>query len=113
MAVVLGGLLSGCTVHVADLSMASTKHYDLNAGAFYKGKRVTAEDAYPVLLFPTGIPNVKMAMERAIEENKCAVGLSNVAVTWLNHAFIFGSVGVRVEGDLIIDRARPGCENAS
>ncbi len=112
--VVLGVLLlTGCTVRVADLTMVSTKNYNLNSGPFLKGKRVTAEDSYPVFIFPVGIPNVKTAMDRAIEGNKCAVGLSDVVVTRLNHAFIFGRVAVRSEGNLIIDRSLPGCENAS
>lgn len=105
-------LLSGCTVRVADLTVASTKNYNLNGGKFYKGERVTAEDTYPVILFPTGIPNVKTATDRAIEKDRCAVGLSDVVVTQLNHAFIFGKIGIRVEGNLIIDRSLAGCENA-
>lgn len=106
-------LLTGCTVRVADLTMASTKNYNLNGSHFLKGKRVTAEDSYPVFILPAGIPNTKTAIDRAIEGNKCAVGLSDVVVTRLNHAFIFGRVGVRAQGNLIIDRSLPGCENAS
>ena len=114
LAVALGAiLLSGCTVRVADLTVASTKNYNLNGGKFYKGKRVTAEDSYPVILFPTGIPNVKTAADRAIEQDKCAVGLTDVVVTQLNHAFIVGKIGLRVEGNLTLDRSLPGCENAS
>lgn len=114
LAVALGAiLLSGCTVRVADLTVASTKNYNLNGAKFVKGKRVTAEDSYAVILFPTGIPNVKTAADRAIEQDKCAVGLSDVVVTQLNHAFIFGKIGLRVEGNLVIDRSLPGCENAS
>ncbi len=44
------------------------KNYNLNGGKFYKGKRVTAEDSYPVIIFPLGIPNVKTAADRAIEK---------------------------------------------
>ncbi|UIW10346.1 hypothetical protein [Flyfo siphovirus Tbat2_3] len=106
-------LLSGCTMRVADLTVASTKNYNLNGGHFYKGKRVTAEDSYPVIIFPTGIPNVKTAADKAIEQDRCAVGLSDVVVTQLNHAFLFGKIGIRVEGNLIIDRSLPGCENAT
>lgn len=51
IALALGALLlSGCTVRVADLTVASTKNYNLNGGKFYKGKRVTAEDSYPVII---------------------------------------------------------------
>ncbi|HEX4501882.1 MAG TPA: hypothetical protein VH187_12130 [Scandinavium sp.] len=106
-------LLSGCTVRVADLTVASSKNYNLNSTKFVKGKRVTAEDSYPVILFPTGIPNVKTAIDRAIEQNRCAVGLTDMVVSQLNHAFIFGKIGVRVEGNLLLDRSVAGCENAS
>ena len=66
IALALGALLlSGCTVRVADLTVASTKNYNLNGGKFYKGKRVTAEDSYPVIIFPTGIPVCRVARTQA------------------------------------------------
>ena len=114
IAIAMGALLlSGCTVRVADLTVASTKNYNLNSTQFAKGKRVVAEDKYPVILFPTGIPNVKTAIDRAIEQNRCAVGLTDMVITQLNHAFIFGEIGVRVEGNLLLDRSLAGCENAN
>lgn len=104
-------LLSGCSIRVADLTVGSTKNYNINGNKFVTGPRVTAEDSYPVIIFPTGIPNLKTAIDRAIEKDQCAVGLSNVVITQLNHAFLFGKIGVRAEGNLIIDRNLPGCEN--
>ncbi|WP_226052648.1 hypothetical protein [Dickeya chrysanthemi] len=113
LAVMLGLLLlSGCTIRVADLTVASTKNYNLNSAKFFKGKRVSAEDSYPVVIFPLGIPNVKTAADRAIEKDRCAVGLTDVVVNQLNHSFLFGKIGLQVEGTLIIDRSQPGCENA-
>lgn len=106
-------LLSGCTVRVADLTVASTKNYNLNSAKFTHGKRVTAEDKYPVIIVPTGIPNVKTAIDRAIEQDRCAVGLTDMVVTQLNHAFIFGEIGIRVEGNLLLDKSLAGCESAS
>ncbi|HHP5358594.1 hypothetical protein [Aeromonas rivipollensis] len=103
-------VLSGCTVRVADMTVGSTKNYNINSAKFVKGKRVTGEDTYPVVLFPLGIPNVKTAMDRAIEQDKCAVGLTDVVVTQLNHSFLVGSIGFRVEGDQIIDTTLQGCE---
>ncbi|WP_338561951.1 hypothetical protein [Erwinia sp. E_sp_B04_7] len=114
LAVVLGAMiLSGCSIRIADLTVGSTKNYNINGNKFVTGPRVKAEDSYPVILFPTGIPNMKTAIDRAIENDKCAVGLSNVVITQLNHAFIFGKIGIRAEGNLIIDRSLPGCENHS
>ncbi|WP_278939951.1 hypothetical protein [Pseudomonas helleri] len=100
---------SGCTIRVADMTVASTKNYNINASKFVKGKRVIGEDNYPVIIFPTGIPNMKTAMDNAIQQDSCAVGLTDAVMTQLNHAFLFGMIGFRVEGDLIIDTSRPGC----
>jgi CheY-specific phosphatase CheX len=102
--------MSGCTVRVADLTVGSTKNFDINSGNLVKGERVTGEDTYPVFFLPFGIPNVKTAIDRAIETETCAVGLSDVVISHLNHSFILGTTGFRVEGDLIIDKNRPGCE---
>lgn len=110
LAMILGAIvMSGCTVRVADMTVGSTKNYNINAAKFVKGKRVTGEDTYPVILFPLGIPNVKTAMDNAIEQDKCAVGLSDVVVSQLNHSFLVGKIGYRIEGDLIIDATQPGC----
>lgn len=106
---VCAAFLAGCTARVGDLTAVSTKTYNLNGGKLYKGKRVTSEDTYPVVLFPIGIPSVKTAIDHAIEQDKCAVALSDVVVTQLNHAFIFGKIGVRVEGNLIMDPTKSGC----
>lgn len=103
-------VVSGCTVRVADMTVASTKNYNINSSKFVKGSRVIGEDTYPVILFPFGIPNMKTAMDNAIQKDGCAVGLSDVVMSQLNHSFLIGSIGYRVEGDLIIDTTRPGCE---
>ncbi|GJA96420.1 MULTISPECIES: hypothetical protein [Aeromonas] len=102
--------LSGCTMRVADMTVGSTKNYNINGAKFVKGQRVAGEDSYPVILFPLGIPNVKTAMDRAIEQDKCAVGLTDVVVTQMNHAFLVGSIGFKVEGDQIIDTSLQGCD---
>lgn len=102
---------SGCTVRVADMTVASTKNYNINSSKFVKGKRVIGEDNYPVILFPTGIPNMKTAMDNAIQQDGCAVGLTDVVMSQLNHSFLVGMIGFRVEGDLIIDTSRQGCAN--
>jgi hypothetical protein len=111
VALALGALLlTGCTVRVADMTVGSTKNYNLNAAKFEKGQRVTGEDKAPIVIFPLGIPSVKTAMDRAIEKDKCAVGLSDVVIYQLNHAFLFGTYGFRVEGTQIIDKSQMGCE---
>lgn len=110
LALILGAVVvSGCTVRVADMTVGSTKNYNINAAKFVKGKRVTGEDTYPVILFPLGIPDVKTAMDNAIEQDKCAVALSDIVVSQLNDSFLVGSIGYRIEGNLVIDTTQPGC----
>ena len=104
LAVVIGSVaLSGCTIRVADMTVASSKNYNINAGKFTKGVRVIGEDRYPVIIIPFGLPNIKTAMDNAIQKDRCAVGLSDVVISQLNHSFLLGAIGYRVEGDLIID----------
>ncbi|MCS2169590.1 hypothetical protein MUU46_04530 [Scandinavium sp. TWS1a] len=105
-------MLSGCTTRVTDMTLASTHNYNLNGTKFVQGPRVTGEDTVSVILFPIGLPNVKTAMDRAIAKNRCAVALSDVVISQLNHAFIFGRFGYQVEGTAIIDKGQPGCESA-
>jgi len=101
--------LNGCAIRVADLTVGSTKNYNLNSNNFVKGERVTAEDSVPVILFPLGIPNMKTAMDKAIEKNKCSVALTDVVITSLNYSFLVGKIGYRVEGTQIIDKGQPNC----
>lgn len=114
-------LLSGCSVRVADLTVASTKNIDLNNDAsesyklgssprFIKGPRVKGDDYIPVFIVPFGIPDVEEAADNAIEHDKCAVALSDVVINQNNYSFLFGTIGYVVEGDLVIDRMLPGCE---
>ena len=100
---------TGCSIRMADMTVASTKNYNLNSNQFVKGERVIGEDKVPVVLFPLGIPNFKTAIDRAIEKDRCAVALSDVVITQLNHAFIVGQIGYRVEGTQVIDRSQPEC----
>lgn len=85
LAVVIGSVaLSGCTIRVADMTVASSKNYNINAGKFTKGVRVIGEDRYPVVIIPFGLPNIKTAMDNAIQKDRCAVGLSDVVMSQLS-----------------------------
>ncbi|MDW3059224.1 hypothetical protein [Vibrio sp. 1978] len=109
---IAGSLLStGCAQRVADFTLASTKNVDLNGGNFVKGPRVSGEDSKPVVIFPLGIPSVKEAADNAIEHDKCAVGLTDVTADSKVFSFLFGFIAYEVEGDLIIDKSKPGCES--
>ena len=103
-------IFSGCSMRIADMTVASTKNYNLNSNQFVKGERVDGEDKVPVVLIPLGVPNFKTAVDRAIEKDRCAVALSDVVITQLNHAFLIGQIGYRVEGTQVIDRSQPECQ---
>lgn len=106
--------LTGCSYRFADMTIASSKNYDINGGKFISGKRVNARDMTPVFIFPLGRPNLKEALDKAIEQDKCAVGLSDVTVTRLDYfVILFGEIGYEVEGNLTIDTNKPGCANRS
>ncbi|WP_417543672.1 hypothetical protein [Marinobacter sp.] len=102
-------LASGCAHRVADLTVGSTKNYNINSASFLKGDRVIGEDIVAVVLFPLGIPHVKTAVDDAIEKDRCAVGLTDLVITSLQQAFLVGRIGFRVEGNLIIDQEIDGC----
>lgn len=111
LAVVLSAVvfLSGCSNRAADLTVASTKNYNINSNKFIKGKRVTGSDTVPIILFPLGMPNVEEAIDKAIEGNKCAVGLSDVVIYEEFFSLLIGFAGYRVEGTEIIDQSLLGC----
>ena len=71
-------LTMGCSQRITDFTIISTKNIDLSRGAeFTKGsQRVEGEDTkHIIILFPTGIPSTKEAIDRAIEGTPGAVAL--------------------------------------
>lgn len=108
-AIALSILMSGCTTRVADLTVASSKNINLHSSSLSTGKRVDGSDSVGVFIFPLGQPNVKTAIDRAVEKDRCAVGLSDVVIDQEVFAFIFGYVKFNVKGNLIIDNDQPGC----
>ncbi|MDH4564096.1 hypothetical protein E8F06_24085 [Pseudomonas sp. BN411] len=101
--------MTGCTNRIADLTVASTKNFNMNSTALETGRRVEGTDTIAVVLLPLGEPNIKEAIDRAVEKERCAVGLSNVVIDQEFFIFLVGYVKLNVEGNLILDRALPGC----
>jgi hypothetical protein len=88
---------TGCTIRIVDFTAISTKNVKLPTKA--KGKRVTGEDCVPVFLFPLGVPNMKEAIDEAIEsagENYDA--LVDGVVYHINQSFLVGRMCYKVEG---------------
>ena len=103
---------TGCAQRIADFTLASTKNVDLNNGQFVKGKRVEGEDTKAIILVPLGTPSVKEAADRAIENDPCAVALTDVTADSEFFSFLVRYVKYKVEGDLVIDTSRDGCNKS-
>ena len=103
--------LSGCSTRIADLTVASSKNINLNSTGLVTGERVKDDDTVAIILFPLGTPEIKEAVDNAIEQNKCAVGLTNVVIDQTFFSFFVGFIAYEVEGNLIIDREKEGCSD--
>ena len=99
--------LQGCTNRVTDFTIISSKNVDLSQIAKYQrgDERVTGEDIAHIIIFiPTGIPNLKEAIDRAIESVPGAVALVDGVVYMTNFNFlIYGQSKYTVEGTPLID----------
>ena len=90
-------LTLGCTIRMVDFTAISTKNVKIPTVA--KGNRVTGEDCIPVILIPLGIPNMKEAIDRAIESaGPDFDALVDGVVYHQNYSFLFGQVCYVVEG---------------
>jgi hypothetical protein len=90
-------LLSGCTIRMVGFTVISTKNVKIPT--VDKGKRVTGEDCVVVFLIPFGIPNMKEAIDRTIENAGPEYdALVDGVVYQINHSFLFGQQCFKVEG---------------
>ncbi|MDD2507837.1 hypothetical protein [Aliarcobacter skirrowii] len=100
--------LTGCTTRITDFTVISTKNVDLNSKSLKRGsERVIGEDpVYIIFFFPTGVSNLKEAIDDAIEKVPGAVALVDGVVS-LNHfylPFLFGRTAYVVEGTPLIEQ---------
>lgn len=100
-----GLFLNGCTARIADLTLVSTKNIDLSDTHLdaRTGQRQTGEDCGFILLdlIPLHWPNLKEAVDQALEKGKGNVMVDQV--TELKSAwFIIGSQRCfKVEGTVL------------
>ncbi len=103
--VLIGLILNGCSVRVADLTLVSTKNVDLSDTRLNikEGKRAKGEDCASALfgLIPLGIPNLESAIDNAL-----ARGGGNIMVDQVTYVsdvyFILASTScIEVEGTVI------------
>ena len=103
-------LLSACSTRVTDFTIISSKNIDLSHGAAFNRApaRVKGEDRKSIfIIFRTGEPNAKEAMDKAIESTPGAVGLLDGVI--IKHEWyvpgIYGEFWYEVEGTPLIDPA--------
>ncbi|MFH0738875.1 MAG: hypothetical protein V2A59_03340 [Candidatus Omnitrophota bacterium] len=106
--VLLSISVMGCVVRLADFTIISTKNIDLARGADFKRgqSRVEGVDSVSIIIIiPTGTPNIKEAIDKAIEGVPGAVALLDGVITaksWYI-PYIFGKSSYVVEGTPLID----------
>lgn len=99
---------SGCARRIIDFTLLSTKNVDVSRlEALRKGSaRATGTDEVHVIIFiPTGQPNIKAAVDAAIESVPGAVALVDGVIIqeswWI--PFIYGRMAFVAEGTPLID----------
>lgn len=102
--------VAGCTTRLVDFTLISTKNIDLTRGADFKrgASRVEGIDkAHIIICVPTGIPNMKEAVDKAIESVPGGVAILDGVLSqrfWYI-PLIYGQSMYVVEGTPLIDPA--------
>ncbi len=109
-ALLLTLVFSSCSYRVMDFTIVSSKNIELSKFPTYeKGTtRVDGKDTKPIILFfPTGYPDGKEAIDRAIESVPGAVALLDGVLTYKYFyiPMIYGEYTYVVEGTPLIDPA--------
>ena len=108
LALAAAATISGCTTRLVDFTVISSKNVDLSRGADFKRHtgRVQGEDLKHIIVFiPTGVPNAKAALDKAIESVPGAVALLDGVLTyeWFWIPYIYGQQKYIIEGTPLID----------
>ena len=110
--------LVGCTTRLVDFTVISTKNVDLSrAASFQRGKaRVEGIDKVHIIIFiPIGGPNMKEAIDRALEKVPGAIALVDGVVysyAWYI-PYIYGQSMFVVEGLPLIDPSLASADRKS
>lgn len=110
LAAAAGLVASSCTQRIVDFTIISTKNIDMTKSSnFQKGKvRTEGSDKVHIIIFiPTGTPNIKTAVDKAIEKIPGCVALLDGVVYgkfwWV--PYVYGQSQYIVEGTPLIDPA--------
>ncbi len=114
---ITASLLSGCVLETSNFTVASSKPLDfVNKHQYKVGKEVEGASLSPVILtlgIPVyyGNPTINNAIANTLQQEKCAVGLTNMNAQLVDRSFGFGTWGWVVKGNLLLDTTKPGCNN--
>lgn len=98
--VVVSIVISGCTQRILDFTVISSKNVNMRVKDAGKGGRVKGEDMATFVIFPLGAPEVKEAVDRAIENAGPGYDalIDGVIYYKYNVFLLFGTFGYQVEG---------------
>ena len=102
-------ILAGCTHRLADVTYISTKAVNQTqiSQATTDNIRVTGEDMKQIIVFfPTGRPDMKEALDEAIETKPCGIALKDATLTNFSWyiPYIYGQFKIIAEGKVLEDR---------
>lgn len=107
----MGMVLSGCTDRLGDFTMISTKNVDLSDAEvnLSKGRRATEDDCKPiVIIFPIGRPDLKEAVDSALEEGQGNLMVDLVVYSrWWYVPPVFGLRCMVAEGTVVDIKPTP------
>ena len=99
--------ISGCSTHITDFSMISSKNVNLNKVDIDKlpqSKNVIGKDKKFVFLFiPFGQPTIKGALNDALQKGNGDL-MVDASVYVTNWGFLIGQTGIEIKGDVVKTR---------
>lgn len=102
------GIITGCTSTIGNFTIASTRNMDIKSNNFRidSSTIVKGDDTqYMYIIIPTGIPEIKEAMNNAIQKAPGSIGLSDVTIKYGGWyiPLIYGQLYYIVEGSPIYE----------
>src|SRR5690554_3784092 len=107
----LAVVLSGCAQRVTDFTVLSTKNVELDRVHEFErhdGRVRGVDRTHIIVAFPTSIPNIKEAIDQAIESVPGGVAMVDGVVTlyWFYLPLLYGQQWYSVRGDVLVDPRR-------
>ncbi|HAM36893.1 MAG TPA: hypothetical protein DEB40_09670 [Elusimicrobia bacterium] len=98
--------ISGCANRIIDFTALSSKNVDIPG---VRGERVRGEDMASIVIFiPTGTPNIKEAVDDALEKGNGDLLIDGVIYNKMWYIpYVFGRFGFVVEGTVVNTKKAP------